>query len=247
MDTQASDTFSKDLFTHKVVVVTGATSGIGQAVAIAFAKKGAKVWALGLNSKEAQYPQQLNIESVELDVTDEDKVANFFKNLNQLDVLFNGAGIGSTTEHELPMFKKVVDINLTAVFYISECAAPLLAKSSGGSIINVSSMYSIFGSQLTPAYASSKGAIDQLTKSHAIYLAKDNIRVNAVAPGWIDTPMIQQLKVLDGFTDGIVARTPLARFGNPIEVANVVLFLASDAASWITGTIVNVDGGYSIV
>lgn len=246
MDTHASNTFSEDLFANKVAVVTGATSGIGQAVAIAFAQKGAKVWALGLNSVEAQYPQNLNIEPLELDVTDEDKVKAFFSSLDKLDVLFNGAGIGTLTEHELPTFKKVVDINLTAVFHISECAAPLLAKSDSGSIINVSSMYAIFGSQLTPAYASSKGGIDQLTKSHAVYLAKDKVRVNAVAPGWIDTPMIQQLKVLDGFTDGILARTPLARFGNPEEVANVVLFLASDAASWITGTIVNVDGGYSI-
>ncbi len=246
MDTQTSNTFAKDLFANKVAVVTGATSGIGQAVAIAFAEKGAKVWALGLNSEGAKYPENLSIETVEMDVTDENKIADFFKNLDQLDMLFNGAGMGSVSEHELPTFKKVIDVNLTAVFHISECAAPLLAKSDNGSVINVSSMYAIFGSPVAPAYACSKGAIDQLTKSHAIYLAGDNIRVNAVAPGWIDTPMIQPLKQMEGVTEGIMARTPLARFGSPEEVANVVLFLASDAASWINGTIIKIDGGYSI-
>lgn len=247
MDTQALNTFSDDLFNNKVAVVTGGTSGIGQSVAIAFAKKGAKVLALGLNSVEAKYPKGLDIETVEMDVTDENKIADFFNNLDQLDVLFNGAGMGSTTEHELPTFKKVIDVNLTAVFHISECAAPLLAKSDNGSIINVSSLYAIFGSGMTPAYSSSKGAIDQLTKSHAIYLAKDKVRVNAVVPGWIDTPLIEPLKQMEGFTDFVMARTPLARFGDPDEVAAVVLFLASKAASWINGTTITIDGGYSTI
>lgn len=247
MDTQASSTFTNDLFVNKVAVITGATSGIGQAVAIAFAEKGAKVWALGLNSAEAKYPQGLDIEAIEMDVTDTNKVEDFFEKLEQLDVLFNGAGMGSTSEHELPSFKKVIEVNLTAVFHVSECAAPLLAKSDNGSIINVSSLYASFGSGMTPAYSSSKGAIDQLTKSHAIYLAKDKVRVNAIVPGWIDTPLIEPLKQMEGFTDSVMARTPLARFGDPNEVAAVVLFLASNAASWINGTTITIDGGYSTI
>ncbi|MEG0341070.1 MAG: SDR family oxidoreductase, partial [Acinetobacter sp.] len=120
------ETFNTKMFENKVAIVTGGTSGIGYAVAIAFAQKGAKVWALGLQSNLATYPAGLDIHPVEIDVTDKAAVDQFFSTLDHLDFLFNGAGMGSLTEHELDTFKHVIDVNLTSVFYISECAAKLM-------------------------------------------------------------------------------------------------------------------------
>lgn len=240
------ETFNTKMFENKVAVVTGGTSGIGYAVAVAFAEKGAKVWALGLQSNLATYPAGLDIHPVEIDVTDKAAVDQFFSKLDRIDTLFNGAGMGSIAEHELDTYRKVLEVNLTSVFYISEVAAKALAKSDNPSIINVSSLYAIFGSSLAPAYSCSKGAIDQLTCSHALSMAGAKIRVNAVAPGWIDTPLIQPLKDMPEVFNGIMQRSPMARLGKPEEIANVVVFLASDAASFINGTIVKVDGAYSI-
>jgi NAD(P)-dependent dehydrogenase (short-subunit alcohol dehydrogenase family) len=239
------ETFNKNIFQNKVAVVTGGTSGIGHAVAVAFAEKGAKVWALGLQANQAVYPEGLDIHPIEIDVTDKKAVDQFFSTLDHIDSLFNGAGMGALTEHELDTFKRVMDVNLTSVFYISECAAKLMAKSDNPSIVNVSSMYAIFGSPMVPAYSASKGAIDQLTKSHALYFAKDNIRVNAIVPGWIDTPLLNPLKDDKDIQSRIADRTPMLRLGKPQEVADLVVFLASKAASFINGTMVNIDGGYS--
>lgn len=167
------------------------------------------------------------------------------KGLDTLDILFNGAGVNLPNQYELDSFKKSIDINLTSAFHISTLARPLLAKSDIASIINVSSMLAIFGHPDGPAYSASKGGIDQITKSLAIAYAKDGIRVNAVAPGWIDTPLLAPLK--DTLGSGILARTPMGRFGNPKEIATVVAFFASPASSFITGAILPVDGGYSII
>ncbi|MEG0605393.1 MAG: SDR family oxidoreductase [Acinetobacter sp.] len=239
------ETFNTKMFENKVAVVTGGTSGIGHAVAVAFAQKGAKVWALGLQADQAVYPHGLDINPVEIDVTDKTAVDHFFATLDHIDSLFNGAGMGALTEHELDTFKRVMDVNLTSVFYISECAAKLMTKSDNASIVNVSSMYAIFGSPMVPAYSASKGAIDQLTKSHALYFAKDKIRVNAIVPGWIDTPLLAPLKEDQDIQNRIADRTPMLRLGKPEEVANLVVFLSSKAASFISGTMVNIDGGYS--
>ena len=239
------ETFNTKMFENKVAVVTGGTSGIGYAVAVAFAQKGAKVWALGLQAQQAVYPSGLDINPVEIDVTDTTAVDNFFATLDHVDSLFNGAGMGALTEHELDTFKHVINVNLTSVFYISECAAKLMTKSDNASIVNVSSMYGIFGSPMVPAYSSSKGAIDQLTKSHALYFAQQNIRVNAIVPGWIDTSLLGPLKEDQDIQNRIKDRTPMQRLGKPEEVADLVVFLSSKAASFISGTMVNIDGGYS--
>ncbi len=240
------ETFNSKIFENKIAVVTGGTSGIGQAVAVAFAERGAKVWALGLQAAKAVFPTGLDIEAVEMDVTDKAAVDAFFTKVDRIDTLFNGAGMGSVSEHELDTYKKVLEVNLTSVFYISEVAAKALAKSDNPSIINVSSLYAQFGSGIAPAYSCSKGAIDQLTFSHALSMAQAKIRVNAVAPGWIDTPLIQPLKDMPDVFNGIMQRSPMQRLGKPEEIANVVIFLASDAASFVNGAIVKVDGAHSI-
>lgn len=209
------------------------------------AELGAKVYAVGLKADLLEIPEGLKIEAVELDVTDEEGVKQFMKGLDTLDILFNGAGVNLPNQYELDSFKKSIDINLTSAFHISTLARPLLAKSDIASIINVSSMLAIFGHPDGPAYSASKGGIDQITKSLAIAYAKDGIRVNAVAPGWIDTPLLAPLK--DTLGSGILARTPMGRFGNPKEIATVVAFFASPASSFITGAILPVDGGYSII
>ena len=237
-------TFNANLLQGTTVLATGGTSGLGAATAIYLAELGAKVYAAGLKAHLLEIPKGLDIETVELDVTDENGLVNFIKGLKALDILFNGAGVNLPNQFEFSSFKKSIDINMNSAFHLSTLARPLLAKSKNASIINVSSMLAIFGSDLGPAYSASKGGIDQITKSLAIAYANDNIRVNAVAPGWINTPLLAPLK--DAMGAPILARTPFARFGEPVEIAQVVAFLASPAASFITGAILPFDGGYSI-
>lgn len=237
-------TFKEGLFKNTTAVVTGGTSGLGASTAIYLAELGAKVYAVGLKADLLEIPEGLDIKAVELDVTDEARVKQFMQGLESLDILFNGAGVNLPNQHEFDSFKKSIDINLNSVFYISSLARPLLAKSKIASITNVSSMLAIFGNADGVAYSASKGGVDQLTKSLAIAYAKEGIRVNAVAPGWIDSPLLAPLK--DTLGGAILGRTPFDRFGDPVEIAQVVAFLASPAASFITGAILPIDGGYSI-
>jgi NAD(P)-dependent dehydrogenase (short-subunit alcohol dehydrogenase family) len=177
-------------------------------------------------------------------VTDEASIAHRIGGLERVDVLVNAAGIiRRVEEHNPAVFAQVLDVNLTGAMRVCAAAHGLLAQSKG-SVVNVASMLSFFGSAPAPAYSASKGGLMQLTKSLALAWAGEGIRVNAVAPGWIETPLTVPLREDATKSDRILSRTPMARWGQADEVAGPVLFLASEFASFITGSILVVDGGY---
>lgn len=239
--------FAQGLFADRFVVVTGGTSGIGAATARRFAELGAQVFAAGLDAAGPHAPRHDAIRCVDLDVRDREAVARFFAGLDRLDVLVNAAGISrDRDEWNVDVFDTVMDVNLAAAFRTGQLARPLLAA-SGGAIVNIASMYSTFGAADRPSYAASKGAMVQLTKSTAIEYAGEDIRVNAVAPGWIDTPLATGLFADTAVSDPIKARIPLARWGDPAEVADAIVFLASPLARYVTGVCLPVDGGYLTV
>lgn len=224
------------------VLVTGGTSGIGLAIARGFAAAGYNTVAAGLGAlPEAED----NLAFRNLDVADAAAIADLAAGFDRLDVLVNAAGvIRRGDELEPEVFAQVIDVNLNGTMRMCAAFRPTLAR-TGGCIINIASMLSYFGGGLVPGYAASKGGVAQLTKSLAIAYAADGIRVNALAPGWIATPLTVNLRADEARNVAITGRTPLGRWGEPEELAGPALFLASDAASFITGTILNVDGGYA--
>jgi NAD(P)-dependent dehydrogenase (short-subunit alcohol dehydrogenase family) len=240
-------TFQQDLFQGKTAVVTGGTQGIGAGIARQLAALGARVIAAGLAPTDAQRSALgAAIEVAALDVGSNDEVAALLAPLASLDILVNCAGmIRRVEEHQLDVFEQVINVNLTGTMRACSAARALLGKSRG-TIVNTASMLSFFGGGLVPAYSASKGGVAQLTKSLALAYAQDGIRVNAVAPGWIATPLTQALQDDEGRSQAILERTPLGRWGEPEDVAQVVVFLCSPAAAFITGTIVPVDGGYLV-
>ncbi|MFM0288531.1 SDR family NAD(P)-dependent oxidoreductase [Paraburkholderia megapolitana] len=240
-------TFQHDLFAGKTALVTGGTQGIGAGIAHRLAALGARVIAAGLAPTDAQRASfGAGIEVAALDVSSNDEVAALFVPLMSLDILVNCAGmIRRGDEHEIEVFEQVIDVNLTGTMRACSAARALLAASRG-TIVNTASMLSFFGGGLVPAYSASKGGIAQLTKSLALAYARDGIRVNAVAPGWIATPLTQALQDDDIRSRAILERTPLGRWGEPDDIAQAVAFLCSPAAAFITGTIVPVDGGYLV-
>ena len=232
------------------VLVSGGTSGIGAAIARAFAAAGAEVSATGATEAEAQAAasreDMAGIACSALDVRDAAAVAERVAALGELDVVVNCAGIirrGAKLEPEA--FEQVVDINLNGTMRVCAAARAGLAARRG-CIVNTASMLSFFGGGLVPGYSASKGGVAQLTKSLAIAYAVDGIRVNAVAPGWIATPLTQALQDDAARSAPILARTPLGRWGTPEDIAGPVLFLASPAARFVTGVVLPVDGGYLI-
>jgi len=230
------------------VLVTGGTSGIGWAIAQAFAREGSRVIVTGKTAEEAaRTPQIAALVARQLDVTRSAEIAAVVAEFQSLDVLVNAAGtiVRNGREHDPEVFAQVIDVNLNGAMRICTAAKPLLGKSKG-CVINIASMLSFFGSGHVPAYSASKGGIAQLTKSLAIAWAADGIRVNAIAPGWIETAMTAPLAAEPARRDAIIARTPLGRWGQPADVAGAALFLASPAAAFVTGVILPVDGGYSI-
>jgi NAD(P)-dependent dehydrogenase (short-subunit alcohol dehydrogenase family) len=228
-----------------VLVVGGSRGGIGAAIAAAFVAAGAAVRVTGIES--APVVPVAGAAYTQLDVQDKAAVARLAASTARLDVLVNCAAITSRGEEMAPdFFEKVVDINLHGTFRTAAAFHPQL-KAAGGSVINISSMYASFGSPRNPAYGASKAAVTQLTKSLAIAWAADGIRVNAVAPGFIVTEQSARSRQDPQHVANVAARTPMGRWGEPADIAGPVLFLASPAAGFMTGTCVAVDGGYSVV
>lgn len=231
-----------DCFRERCVLVTGGTSGIGLAIATGFAAEGARVIAAGL--EEIARP---GVTGVRLDVRDKTAVDCFVGGMDRLDVVVNCAGlIRRLEEHDPEIFDAVVDVNLSGTMRVCAAARPKLAVTQGA-IVNIASMLSFFGSGPAPAYAASKGGVAQLTKSLAIAYAAEGIRVNAVAPGWIETPLTAALRADPEKHAAIQSRTALKRWGKPDDVTGGVLFLASPLARYITGIILPIDGGYLAV
>jgi NAD(P)-dependent dehydrogenase (short-subunit alcohol dehydrogenase family) len=235
----------------RTVLVTGGTSGIGRAIAEAFAADGCFVYAAARSHEEIEQasPFPEGIRSLAFDVTRHTSVLDvqdsFYE--GRLDVLVNAAGtiLRNGEEFDPANFEHVIDVNLHGTMRMCVAFKDLLAQHRG-CVINIASMLSFFGSGLVPAYSASKGGVAQLTKLLAIAWAADGIRVNAIAPGWIETAMTAPLVADAARRDAIIGRTPLGRWGQPGDVAGAALFLASPAAAFITGVILPVDGGYSI-
>ena len=239
------------LFEGRQVLVSGGTSGIGAAIARAFAALGADVLATGVTEAEiaaaASSQEMKDVRFSVLDVRDKVAVAALVAGLPRLDHVVNCAGvIRRNDELEPDVFADVVDINLNGSMRICAAARPRLAE-TGGTIVNTASMLAFFGGGLVPGYSASKGGITQLTKSLAIAYAADNIRVNAIAPGWIATPLTKALRENPERDAAITGRTPLGRWGEPSELAGGVLYLSSPLASFVTGSVLVIDGGYLIM
>jgi NAD(P)-dependent dehydrogenase (short-subunit alcohol dehydrogenase family) len=244
--TAVSGTWARDFFAGRRVLVTGGTSGIGAAISRGFREAGAEVVATGVSVAEVE-AARADLDGRLLDVRDGAAVSALVAGLPGLDVVVNCAGVIRRGEELDPeVFAMVLDVNLTGAMRVSAAARPRLAA-GGGAIVNLASMLSFFGGGLVPGYAASKGGIAQLTKSLAIAYAADGIRVNAIAPGWIQTPLTGALRADPERSRAIIERTALKRWGKPEDLVGGVLFLCSPAAAFVTGAILTIDGGYSIV
>ena len=231
------------------VLVTGGTSGIGAAVAMAFQSEGASVTVTGATDAEVERVRREmpDIDTEVLDVRDGEAVTQLIAGFTRLDHVINCAGVIRRGEELDPVvFADVVDINLTGTMRVCAAARPLLARTAG-TIVNTASMLSFFGGGLVPAYSASKGGVAQLTKSLAIAYAQDGIRVNAVAPGWIETALTAGIRSDPARNAAILSRTALKRWGKPGDLTGGYLYLSSPLASYVTGTVLVIDGGYLAV
>lgn len=233
----------------KTAVITGGASGIGAATAQLFAKEGAKLVLVDLNEEKGQaFASELpDALFVKADITDEAQVQNVYaqatEKYGQIDIVFNNAGIGKVTPtHELSYdeWRKTVNVDLDGVFLVAREAIRAFQKNGGGVIVNTASMYGWVGSPGSAAYNAAKGGVINLTRSLGLEYADQNIRVNALCPGFIDTPIIPEES-----KDVLKEMTPMKRLGQSEEMAKAVLFLASDDSSFMTGSSLIVDGGYT--
>ena len=244
----------------RVAVVTGGNGGIGLGMARGLAAAGAAIVVSGRNAEKSRRAVaelgKLGAEAVaiEADVADEAAVNALIRStverFGRLDVLINNAGMNirkPVQDLTLAEWRQILDTNLTSAFLTSRAAYPIMKNGGGGKIINIGSMMSIFGASFAPAYAASKGGMVQLTKAMAAGWAVDNIQVNAVLPGWIDTELTQRARQqIEGLHESVLRRTPAKRWGVEQDMAGVAVFLASSASDFVTGAAIPVDGGYSI-
>lgn len=239
-----TESFRTDLFTDKHVLITGATSGIGLEIAKGFAALGAQVTGVGSSLEKLATLSVPGIQFAQLDVRDLSAVNRFVAAMPQLDVLVNAAGIARPgTEFTEDTFAEVLDVNLTAQMRLARAAHPLLAR-NGGAIINVASMLSHIADALVPAYGASKTGVLGLTRALAHAWGREGIRVNAVAPGYHKTDMTKPIWQDPTGAASVTARTALGRWGRADDLVGAVVFLASPAASYVTGVCLEVDGGF---
>ena len=237
----------------KVAIITGGASGIGAAAASLFVSEGAKVVLVDLNEEKGKaFEAELKAQNAEAlfikaNITSEEEVANIFKQtvdtFGKVDIVFNNAGIGRVQpSHELEYaeWRNTVNVDLDGVFLVAREAIREMLKIGGGTIVNTASMYGWVGSPGSAAYNAAKGGVINLTRSLALEYAEQNIRVNTLCPGFIDTPIIPEES-----KQALAAATPLKRLGNVEEMAKAVLFLASDDSSYMTGNSLTIDGGYT--
>lgn len=240
----------------KVSIVTGGASGIGAATVLQFVKEGSKVVFADINTEKGKaFEEELRKSGAEVlfvktDVTKEDQIENLVaktvETFGKLDILFNNAGIGiigASHEMSFDAWHKVISINLDAVFLMAKYAIKQMLSNGGGSIVNTASILGHVGQAQTAPYAASKGAVVNLTRTLALEYAKENIRVNAVCPGYIETPLLEALD--EEMKNHLVSLHPIGRLGRAEEIAKAVAFLASDDASFVTGANLLVDGGYT--
>ncbi|ATA26459.1 2-deoxy-D-gluconate 3-dehydrogenase [Brenneria goodwinii] len=246
--------------TGRVAVVTGGNGGIGLGIALGLAQSGATVVIAGRQKDKNNKAVAIlaknggNAIAIQLDISNERACEIMFETiankLGHIDIVVNNAGITIRKPPEtytLEEWYQVIDINLTGAFLCSKLAYPHMLKSGGGKIINIGSMLSIFGMPLSVPYGASKGGIVQMGRSLATAWAKDNIQVNSILPGWIETDMAKSSRVqVKGLHEHVLDRTPAHRWGMPSDLAGAAVFLASKASDFITGTVIPVDGGYSI-
>jgi 2-deoxy-D-gluconate 3-dehydrogenase len=244
----------------KVALVTGGNGGIGLGMAKGLASAGANVAVAARNKSKADAAVAelsalgVKAEFIELDVLKEsscrDAVAKTAERFGRVDILINNSGTNirkQPQELSFDEWKTVIDTNLSGAFVCSQAVYPHMFKVGGGKIINIGSMLSIFGTSFASAYAASKGGIVQMTRAFATAWAKDNIQVNAILPGWIDTNLTRAArKEVQGLHERVLARTPAQRWGDPADFGGIAVFLGSPASDFVTGTAIPVDGGYSV-
>jgi 2-deoxy-D-gluconate 3-dehydrogenase len=246
--------------TGRVAIITGGNGGIGLGMARGLAEAGAAIVVAGRDQiKNAAAVAELETlgarsTAVEVDVTNEAScqamIAAAVEHFGRLDILVNNAGTNirkAPEDHSLAEWNTVIETNLTSAFMCSRAAYPEMRRVGGGKIINTGSMMSLFGVPFAVPYAASKGGIVQLTRGLATAWAKDNIQVNAVLPGWIDTELTRAARqIVPGLHERVLGRTPAGRWGDAEDLAGIAVFLSSRASDFITGAAIPVDGGYSV-
>lgn len=248
----------------KVAVITGAALGIGRAAALLLAREGAAVAVTDINDEAGKDLVTTIIRAGgtaaywSLDTSSEDQVQSVFADVvaqfGAINVLVNNAGISGANKptHQITReeWLRVIDVNVNGVFYCSKHAVPIMRRAGGGSIINLSSIYGMVGAADLPPYHASKGAVTLMTKNDALFYAPDRIRVNSVHPGFIWTPLVEQLgrdsaEGVDAFREELDSRHPLGHVGQPEDIAYGILYLASDESRFMTGSELVIDGGYT--